>query len=217
MSLHVVILAAGQGSRMKSKLPKVLHPVAGKPMLQHVLDTANKLDAEGIHIVIGHGADQVKDTIKEDVNWCLQADQLGTGHAVAQAIDHIPEDAQVLILYGDVPLTSQATLSQLTALVNEKQLGLLTVDLENPTGYGRIVRNEDGDIEAIVEQKDASEEELMIPEVNTGILALQASVLHKFIPTLGNSNAQGEYYLTDIIEIAVANGLRVESLSLIHI
>lgn len=211
MSLHVVILAAGQGSRMKSKLPKVLHPVAGKPMLQHVLDTANKLDAEGIHIVIGHGADQVKDTIKEDVNWCLQAEQLGTGHAVAQAIDHIPEDAQVLILYGDVPLTSQATLSQLTALVNEKQLGLLTVDLENPTGYGRIVRNEDGDIEAIVEQKDASEEELMIPEVNTGILALQASVLHKFIPTLGNSNAQGEYYLTDIIEIAVANGLRVES------
>lgn len=211
MSLHVIILAAGQGSRMKSKLPKVLHPVAGKPMLQHVLDTANELEADGVHVVIGHGAELVKETISDDVNWCYQAEQLGTGHAVAQAIDSIPTDAKVLILYGDVPLTSAETLSQLVALVNDQQLGLLTVDLENPMGYGRIIRNEEGLIEAIVEQKDASEEQLLVPEVNTGILALNASVLHKFIPTLGNSNAQGEYYLTDIIEIAVSNGLNVES------
>ena len=211
MSLHVIILAAGQGSRMKSKLPKVLHPVAGKPMLQHVLDTASELEADGVHVVIGHGAELVKETINDDVNWCYQAEQLGTGHAVAQAIDSIPNEAQVLILYGDVPLTSAETLSQLVALVNDQQLGLLTVDLENPMGYGRIIRNAEGQIEAIVEQKDASEEQLQVPEVNTGILALNASVLHEFIPTLGNSNAQGEYYLTDIIEIAVSNGLNVES------
>ncbi len=211
MSLHVIILAAGQGSRMKSKMPKVLHPVAGKPMLQHVLDTANCLDPDGIHIVIGHGAEQVQGAIKEDVNWCLQTEQLGTGHAVAQAIGGIPEDAQVLILYGDVPLTSQDTLTQLVSLVSKDQLALLTVNLENPTGYGRIVRNGNGAIEAIVEQKDASEEVLQIHEVNTGILALDAAVLHQYIPTLGNNNAQGEYYLTDMIAISVANGLRVVS------
>lgn len=211
MSLHVIILAAGQGSRMKSKLPKVIHALAGKPMLQHVLDTAKTLGADGIHVVVGHGADQVKDIITDDVNWCYQEEQLGTGHAVAQAIDSIPQDSTVLILYGDVPLTAASTLQALVDGVTKEKLALLTVYLENPSGYGRIIRDEDDTIEAIVEQKDASELELLVNEVNTGILALSAELLHRFIPTLGNSNAQGEYYLTDIIEIAVKNGCRVEA------
>ena len=157
MSLHVVILAAGQGSRMKSDLPKVVHRLAGKPMLQHVVDTASQLDAEKIHIVIGHGAEIVKQTIHdENINWCLQAEQLGTGHAVAQAIDEIPKDAEVLILYGDVPLTSGTTLKELVSSVETNQLSLLTVELENPTGYGRIIRNSEAEISAIVEEKDAT-------------------------------------------------------------
>lgn len=212
MSLHVVILAAGQGSRMKSDLPKVVHRLAGKPMLQHVIDTASQLDAEKIHIVVGHGAEVVKETIvNQDVNWCLQAEQLGTGHAVAQATDAIPAGAQVLILYGDVPLTSVNTLNELVSSVDEKQLSLLTVELENPTGYGRIIRNDEGAISAIVEEKDASEEQRFVTEVNTGILAMSANALHQYIPLLKNSNAQGEYYLTDIIEIAVQHGDCVES------
>ncbi len=211
MSLHVIVLAAGQGSRMKSRLPKVLHKVAGKPMLQHVLDTAYKLDAEKVHVVIGHGAELVKAEIKDDVNWCYQAEQLGTGHAVAQAIDSIPSESDVLILYGDVPLTTQSTLSALVDLVDERQLALLTVNLEDPTGYGRIVRDDDGEVVAIVEQKDANEEELAIQEVNTGIMAMQARMLHNFIPKLGNDNAQAEYYLTDIIKLAVTDGIVVEA------
>ena len=212
MSLHVIILAAGQGSRMKSDLPKVVHRLAGKPMLQHVIDTASQLDAEKIHIVVGHGAEIVKQTIHdENVNWCLQAEQLGTGHAVAQAIDAIPQGAKVLILYGDVPLTSGNTLNDLVGSVEAQQLSLLTVELENPTGYGRIIRNTEAEIAAIVEEKDASEEQRYVTEVNTGILAMSAASLHRYIPLLKNSNAQGEYYLTDIIEIAVKHGDRVES------
>ena len=212
MSLHVIILAAGQGSRMKSDLPKVVHKLAGKPMLQHVIDTASQLDAEKIHIVVGHGAEIVKQTIHNDsVNWCLQAEQLGTGHAVAQAIDAIPAGAKVLILYGDVPLTSATTLKDLVGSVETKQLSLLTVELENPTGYGRIIRNSADEIAAIVEEKDASDEQRIVTEVNTGILAMSADALHTYIPLLKNSNAQGEYYLTDIIEIAVKHGDTVES------
>jgi bifunctional UDP-N-acetylglucosamine pyrophosphorylase/glucosamine-1-phosphate N-acetyltransferase len=212
MSLHVIILAAGQGSRMKSDLPKVVHRLAGKPMLQHVIDTASQLDADKIHIVVGHGAEIVKQTIHdENVNWCLQAEQLGTGHAVAQAIDAIPSGAKVLILYGDVPLTSASTLKELISSVEAQQLSLLTVELENPMGYGRIIRNSDGVIAAIVEEKDASEEQRHVTEVNTGILAMSADSLHGYIPLLKNSNAQGEYYLTDIIEIAVKHGDRVEN------
>jgi len=212
MSLHVIILAAGQGSRMKSDLPKVVHQLAGKPMLQHVIDTVSQLDAEKIHIVVGHGADIVKQTIHdENINWCLQAEQLGTGHAVAQAIDEIPASAKVLILYGDVPLTSGSTLYDLVSSVEAQQLSLLTVELENPTGYGRIIRNPEGEITLIVEEKDASEKQRFVTEVNTGILAMSAASLHLYIPLLENSNAQGEYYLTDIIEIAVKNGDRVES------
>src|SRR5690606_6075533 len=141
--LHVVILAAGQGSRMKSALPKVLHKVAGKPMLHHVMDTARRMNAEGIHGVIGHGADQVRaETSAGDVIWVLQEQQLGTGHAVAQALPNLPDDAKVLVLYGDVPLTSEATLNNLVATVNDETLGLLTVTMENPDGYGRILRDD---------------------------------------------------------------------------
>ncbi len=207
MSLHVIILAAGQGSRMKSDQPKVIHKLAGKPMLQHVIDTASQLDAETIHIVVGHGAETVKETIKDKhINWCLQAEQLGTGHAVAQSINAIPKDADVLILYGDVPLTSVDTLQELVQSVERKQLSLLTVNLENPIGYGRIIRCADDNIGAIIEEKDATDEQRLVNEVNTGILAMSADALHRYIPLLSNSNAQEEYYLTDIIEIAVKNG-----------
>lgn len=209
--LHVVILAAGQGSRMKSALPKVLHPVAGKAMLHHVIDTARQLGAERIHAVIGHGADQVRESLRDasDVNWVLQREQLGTGHAVAQALPDLPDDARVLVLYGDVPLTSAATLKAMVDELDGQRLALLTVTLDNPQGYGRIVRNSAGAVQAIVEQKDASAEQQAIREVNTGILAVSARHLKTWLPTLSNSNAQGEYYLTDIIALSVSEGMAV--------
>jgi len=208
--LHVVILAAGQGSRMKSALPKVLHPVAGKAMLHHVIDTARQLGAEKIHTVIGHGADQVRASLDDaTVNWVLQTEQLGTGHAVAQALPDLPDDARVLILYGDVPLTRKDTLEAMVGDLDDRNLALLTVDMDNPHGYGRIVRDTDGQVQAIVEQKDATAEQHEIKEVNTGILAVSARHLKNWLPALSNSNAQGEYYLTDIIAMAVNNGLSV--------
>lgn len=208
--LHVVILAAGQGSRMKSALPKVLHRLAGKPMLHHVIDTARRLGARGIHTVIGHGADQVRQaTPAEDLNWVLQEQQLGTGHAVAQVLPNLPDEARVLVLYGDVPLTTTKTLEHLVASVDEDCLSLLTVTLDNPDGYGRILRGEEGEVAAIVEQKDASYDQRCIREVNTGILAVTAHRLKTWLPQLSNSNAQGEYYLTDIIAMAVAQGLTI--------
>ncbi|MBW3227715.1 bifunctional UDP-N-acetylglucosamine diphosphorylase/glucosamine-1-phosphate N-acetyltransferase GlmU [Marinobacter adhaerens] len=208
--LHVVILAAGQGSRMKSALPKVLHPIAGRPMLHHVIDTAKQLGAERIHTVIGHGADKVRETTDEaSVNWVTQSEQLGTGHAVAQALPDLPDDARVLVLYGDVPLTRHETLDGLVGTLDDNTLGLLTVTMDNPQGYGRIVRSADGDVQSIVEQKDASPEQQQIREVNTGILAVSAKHLKTWLPTLSNSNAQGEYYLTDIIAMAVEQGLRI--------
>ena len=208
--LHVVILAAGQGSRMKSALPKVLHPIAGRPMLHHVIDTAKLLGAEKIHTVIGHGADKVREATDEaSVNWVSQSEQLGTGHAVAQALPDLPDDARVLVLYGDVPLTRHETLEGLVGTLDDNTLGLLTVTMDNPQGYGRIVRNADGAVQSIVEQKDASAEQQQIREVNTGILAVSAKHLKSWLPTLSNSNAQGEYYLTDIIAMAVAQGLGV--------
>ncbi|MBD3657790.1 bifunctional UDP-N-acetylglucosamine diphosphorylase/glucosamine-1-phosphate N-acetyltransferase GlmU [Marinobacter sp.] len=209
--LHVVILAAGQGSRMKSSLPKVLHRVAGKPMLHHVIDTARQLGAAGIHTVIGHGAEQVRTaTAQSDLSWVLQEQQLGTGHAVAQALPQLPDDASVLVLYGDVPLTCRETLENLISQVSEQSLALLTVNLDNPDGYGRILRDQDGRVTAIVEQKDASAAQQQISEVNTGILAVSAGHLKDWLPRLSNSNAQGEYYLTDIIAMAVAYGLEVK-------
>lgn len=209
-SLHVVILAAGQGSRMKSALPKVLHRIAGKPMLHHVMDTARKLGAAGIHGIIGHGADQVKAiTPADDVQWALQEQQLGTGHAVAQALPALPDDAHVLILYGDVPLTRPETLAALVSQVSEDSLGLLTVTLDNPDGYGRILRNESGQVTSIVEQKDATDAQKAVTEVNTGILSVSARHLKEWLPQLSNSNAQGEYYLTDIIAMAADRGVAI--------
>lgn len=208
--LHVIILAAGQGSRMKSSLPKVLHQVAGKPMLHHVIDTARTLGASGIHGVIGHGSDQVRNTTQgDDIQWALQEEQLGTGHAVAQALPNLPDDVNVLILYGDVPLTSAETLNRLVSEVNERSLALLTVTLDDPHGYGRIIRDESEKVLAIVEQKDASEHQHRISEVNTGILAVPARLLKDWLPRLSNNNAQGEYYLTDIIAMAVMDGVAV--------
>ncbi|MEQ5835900.1 bifunctional UDP-N-acetylglucosamine diphosphorylase/glucosamine-1-phosphate N-acetyltransferase GlmU [Marinobacter sp. NFXS9] len=209
--LHVVILAAGQGSRMKSRLPKVLHAVAGKPMLHHVIDTARALGASGIHTVIGHGAEQVRAaTPADDIQWVLQEEQLGTGHAVAQALPNVPDDARVLVLYGDVPLLDAATLGHLADQVSDSAISLLTVALDNPDGYGRILRDSGGNVQAIVEQKDASSEQLRIQEVNTGIMGLSARHLKDWLPRLSNSNAQGEYYLTDVIAMAVSHDVAVK-------
>ena len=209
MSLDIVILAAGQGTRMRSALPKVLHPVAGKAMLGHVIDTARLLKPQGIHVVIGHGAELVRERLAaEDLNFVLQSEQLGTGHAVAQALPALTAE-RVLILYGDVPLIEVETLQRLLQQVSEQQLGLLTVNLNDPTGYGRIVRDEAGVVKAIVEHKDASAEQRLIREGNTGILAVPGKKLGDWLGRLSNSNAQGEYYLTDVIAMAVADGLVV--------
>ena len=209
MSLDIVILAAGQGTRMRSALPKVLHPVAGKSMLGHVIDKARQLSPRKIHVVIGHGAERVRERLAaDDVDFVLQAEQLGTGHAVAQALPHIEAD-KVLILYGDVPLTQVETLSRLLEQASDTQLGLLTVNLADPTGYGRIIRDEAGIVQAIVEHKDASEAQRAIREGNTGILAVPGKRLGDWLGRLSNSNAQGEYYLTDVIAMAVADGLVV--------
>ncbi|OBY58647.1 bifunctional UDP-N-acetylglucosamine diphosphorylase/glucosamine-1-phosphate N-acetyltransferase GlmU [Pseudomonas sp. AU12215] len=209
MSLEIVILAAGQGTRMRSALPKVLHPVAGKPMLAHVIDTARGLGPSRIHVVIGHGADLVRERLQaDDLNFVIQEQQLGTGHAVAQAAPFLSAD-NVLILYGDVPLIEQPTLERLMAQATPEQLALLTVKLDDPTGYGRIIRGADGEVRAIVEQKDATPEQRAIREGNTGILAAPRERLLGWLSRLSNSNAQGEYYLTDVIAMAVGDGLRV--------
>ncbi|MCS2607812.1 bifunctional UDP-N-acetylglucosamine diphosphorylase/glucosamine-1-phosphate N-acetyltransferase GlmU [Halomonas dongshanensis] len=207
--LDVVILAAGKGTRMRSALPKVLHTLAGKPLVQHVLDTATALNPDRLHVVVGHGADQLKAALAErNVSFALQAEQKGTGHAVAQAVDHLGI-GKVLVLYGDVPLIRRDTLTQLLAQVDEQRMGLLTVRLEDPTGYGRIVRNAAGEAVAIVEQKDASPDELAITECNTGIMAMTAAQLKRWLPQLSSDNAQGEYYLTDLIALAAAEGIQV--------
>lgn len=209
MSLDIVILAAGQGTRMRSALPKVLHPVADKPMLGHVIATARSLQPSSIQVVIGHGADTVRERLAAaDLNFVIQAEQLGTGHAVAQALPQLSADT-VLILYGDVPLIESATLERLLALVSDDQLGLLTVELADPTGYGRIVRDDNGVVQAIVEHKDANDAQRAIREGNTGILAVPGKRLGDWLGRLSNSNAQGEYYLTDVIAMAVADGLIV--------
>ncbi|MCU1735582.1 MULTISPECIES: bifunctional UDP-N-acetylglucosamine diphosphorylase/glucosamine-1-phosphate N-acetyltransferase GlmU [unclassified Pseudomonas] len=209
MSLDIVILAAGQGTRMRSALPKVLHPVAGDSMLGHVIHSARQLQPQGVHVVIGHGAELVRERLAaDDLNFVLQDKQLGTGHAVAQALPALSAET-VLILYGDVPLIEVETLKRLLAKVNEQQLGLLTVTLQDPTGYGRIVRDAEGKVAAIVEHKDASEAQKAIREGNTGILAVPGARLTEWLGRLSNDNAQGEYYLTDVIAMAVADGLVV--------
>ncbi|MCI0917544.1 bifunctional UDP-N-acetylglucosamine diphosphorylase/glucosamine-1-phosphate N-acetyltransferase GlmU [Pseudomonas stutzeri] len=209
MSLDIVILAAGQGTRMRSSLPKVLHPVAGQSMLGHVIATARQLSPDRIHVVIGHGADEVRQRLAaDDLNFVVQAEQLGTGHAVAQALPALSAE-RVLILYGDVPLIEVATLERLLQKVGAQQIALLTVNLDDPTGYGRIVRDDQGVVQAIVEHKDASAEQKLITEGNTGILAVPGERLGDWLGRLSNSNAQGEYYLTDVIAMAVADGLVV--------
>ncbi|MEE4706958.1 bifunctional UDP-N-acetylglucosamine diphosphorylase/glucosamine-1-phosphate N-acetyltransferase GlmU [Pseudomonas alliivorans] len=207
MSLDIVILAAGQGTRMRSALPKVLHPVAGNSMLGHVIHSARQLSPVGIHVVIGFGAESVREQLAaDDLNFVMQDKQLGTGHAVAQALPALTADT-VLILYGDVPLIEVETLQRLLQRVTPEQLGLLTVTLDDPTGYGRIVRDEQGRVSAIVEHKDASEAQRAINEGNTGILAVPGKRLAEWLGRLSNDNAQGEYYLTDVIAMAVNDGL----------
>jgi bifunctional UDP-N-acetylglucosamine pyrophosphorylase / glucosamine-1-phosphate N-acetyltransferase len=211
MKLEVVILAAGQGTRMRSRLPKVLHEVAGKPLLEHVINTAQGLNPAVTHVLIGHGSEQVeKQLAGYAINWVLQEEQLGTGHAVMQALPVIAPDSIVLVLYGDVPLTELSTLQQ---LVEQAQLGpaLLTATVANPQGYGRILRDEQGALAGVVEDKDASESQRSICEINTGLLASPASDLHNYLPRVGNDNQQGEYYLPDIISLAVADGKVVAS------
>lgn len=214
MNLSVVILAAGQGKRMKSDLPKVVQPLAGRPLLRHVLDTARVLDPAAIHVVYGHGGDRVRQLIG-DVgisSWVLQAEQLGTGHALMQAMPQVPDDHLVLVLYGDVPLIRADTLQRLMALASPRAMGLLTVELADPTGYGRIVRDGAGRVTSIVEQKDASAAQLAIREGNTGVMAIPAGPLRRWLAGLRAENAQKEYYLTDVIAMAVAEGVQVAPL-----
>lgn len=208
--LDILVLAAGKGTRMRSDLPKVLHPVGGKALVQHVVDTARQVGGEQILIIVGHGAEKVEERMAApDVKFVLQAEQLGTGHAVQQALPQLRGDATVLILYGDVPLTRAETLQKLIAQVSDTQMGLLTVNMQDPTGYGRIVRDPLGKVVAIVEHKDANEEQKQIREINTGIMAVKARHLRDWLPQLQNNNAQGEYYLTDIIAMAKASGVSI--------
>lgn len=212
MATDIVILAAGKGTRMKSELPKVLHCLAGRPLLQHVVDTARTVDDANILVVTGHGAEQVQSVISKDHLICIeQTEQLGTAHAVLQALPLLTSNATTLILYGDVPLISPETIFGMLNNVSEESIALLTVQLADPTGYGRIVRDERGEVAAIVEQKDASAEQLQISEVNTGVLALPSECLQAWLPQIGNNNAQGEYYLTDIISIARSAGYLVKT------
>ena len=213
MSLDIVILAAGQGTRMRSALPKVLHPIAGQSMLGHVVQTARSLQPDSIQVVIGHGAELVREQLAaDDVSFVVQSEQLGTGHAVAQAVPYLKAE-NILVLYGDVPLIEATTLDSLLKQLSADSMALLTVNLDNPAGYGRIVRNSAGAVQAIVEHKDANSEQLKICEGNTGILAAPRASLTDWLSRLSNSNAQGEYYLTDIIAMAVADDLRVATVT----
>ena len=212
MPLSVVILAAGQGKRMASDLPKVLQPLAGRPLLAHVVDTARSLKPDAIHIVHGHGGESVRAAIAgADIRWALQAEQKGTGHAVVQAMPGIPDDHTVLVLYGDVPLIRAATLSDLVARAGPKFLALLSARLDDPAGYGRVIRDTTGRVARIVEHKDANHKERAIPEINTGVLAAPAARLRSWLGALKADNAQGEYYLTDCIGAAVRDGCAVEA------
>ncbi|AIQ99171.1 bifunctional N-acetylglucosamine-1-phosphate uridyltransferase/glucosamine-1-phosphate acetyltransferase [Pluralibacter gergoviae] len=204
--MSVVILAAGKGTRMYSDLPKVLHTLAGKPMVQHVIDVADVSGARQVHLVYGHGGELLKQTLKADnLNWVLQAEQLGTGHAMQQAAPFFRDDEDIMMLYGDVPLISAETLARLRAAKPQGGIGLLTVRLEDPTGYGRITR-ENGKVTGIVEHKDATDAERQIQEINTGILIAGGADLKRWLGKLSNNNAQGEYYITDIIAMAYQEG-----------
>ncbi|WP_110673749.1 bifunctional UDP-N-acetylglucosamine diphosphorylase/glucosamine-1-phosphate N-acetyltransferase GlmU [Salinicola sp. RZ23] len=211
MSLDVVILAAGQGTRMRSKTPKVLHRLAGRPLVQHVVDTAAGLEEARLHVVVGHGGEAVREALDvRGLSFCEQAEQKGTGHAVAQALDGLG-DGKVLVLYGDVPLIQAKTLKALLEGVDEQHMGLLTVTLDDPSGYGRIVRNDKQAVVAIVEHKDATSAQRAIRECNTGIMAMTAAQLKRWLPQLSAENAQGEYYLTDVIAMAAGDGVEIKA------
>ncbi len=215
--LNIVILAAGLGKRMHSALPKVLHPLAGKPLLGHVLDTVRSLSPHRICVVYGHGGEAVPQAIGDErLIWVQQMPQLGTGHAFMQALPHLNNTGMTLVLYGDVPLTTIETLRRLIAMAGSKGFALLTVELADPAGYGRIVRNEVGGIVAIVEEKDASKSQRQIREINTGIMVIPNQYLHGWLHKLENKNAQKEYYLTDIVAMAVKDGVKVEAVQPAH-
>ncbi|QDW51694.1 bifunctional UDP-N-acetylglucosamine diphosphorylase/glucosamine-1-phosphate N-acetyltransferase GlmU [Burkholderia sp. KBS0801] len=208
--MNIVILAAGTGKRMRSALPKVLHPLAGRPLLSHVIATARTLQPSRLVVVVGHGAEQVQTAVAApDVQFAVQAEQLGTGHAVRQALPLLDPAQPTLVLYGDVPLTRASTLRRLVDAAREGSYGILTVTLDDPTGYGRIVRDAAGFVTRIVEQKDASPEQLKIAEINTGIIITPTGQLAMWLGALKNENAQGEYYLTDVVELAIEAGFDV--------
>ena len=215
METDIIILAAGKGTRMKSALPKVLHKLAGKSLLQHVVDAANSIQNVNIIVVTGHGSDQVRSSVSSSevisLNYVEQTEQLGTAHAVQMAVPNLGNDGTSLILYGDVPLILPETIMEMLSAVSESSMSLLTVTLDDPTGYGRILRDEADQVTAIIEQKDASAEQLNVREVNTGVLALKTEQLKQWLPQIDNNNAQGEYYLTDLIAIARSNGVTIET------
>ncbi len=212
MGLSVIILAAGQGTRMRSALPKVLQPLAGKPLLAHVLGSAEALSADDVCVVYGHGGDAVQAAISTPgIRWALQAERLGTGHAVQQAMPETPQENRVLILAGDVPLLTAETLKKLLDETPPDEMAVLTVDMDDPTGYGRIVR-ENGSVRSIVEQKDANDEQRQIREINTGVILCPGNRLKGWLTGLSNNNSQGEYYLTDVIAMAVADEITVHGI-----
>ncbi len=212
MGLSAIILAAGQGKRMRSNLPKVLQPLAGRPLLGHVLDCAAALQADDVCVVHGHGAEAVRAAFPDDtLRWCLQAEQLGTGHAVQQAMPGTPQENRVLVLFGDVPLLTPGTCRRLVDETPEDDVAVLTVDIDDPSGYGRIIRRGQG-VARIVEEKDAKPEEKAIVEINTGVLVCHGEKLRGWLANLDNDNAQGEYYLTDVIAMAVSDGVTVHGI-----
>lgn len=211
MKTNIIVLAAGKGTRMKSVRPKVLHPIADKPLLGHVLDTVGTLDPRQISVVIGHGSELVQAEISHDVNWVMQTEQLGTGHAVQMALPHVDDSDRVIIAYGDVPLTRKETFGELLDAVKPNQLGLLTVIMDDATGYGRIMRNADNQVTGIVEQKDATPEQQAIREMNSGMLSIQGALLKSLLDQIDNNNAQNEYYLTDIFALAVGEGCTIKT------
>jgi bifunctional UDP-N-acetylglucosamine pyrophosphorylase/glucosamine-1-phosphate N-acetyltransferase len=214
MNLSIIILAAGQGTRMNSALPKVLHPLGGRPLLAHVLDTARALDGNDIHVVIGYGAEQVRAALPDsDIHWVMQEQQLGTGHAVAQAMHGIAKENTVLVMYGDIPLIGKETLEPLCHSASQGVVALLSAELDEPSGYGRILHHADGSISDIVEEKDATPKQRAIREINTGFLAAPAARLRGWLDALDNNNAQGEFYLTDVIARAVTDGTSVRGIT----